>query len=552
MAAAKTPNQSGASAQTTGGNASSGARPPGSTPTPVSAASNGSSAAKPLIPSAHTPTPAQQSPNVRRPLAPYLPEANPNAPKDPAQAMAERTRAAIESRLPKNRTQNTSAASAPSSTASSTTSKTLPAQSSAPSEKVSKTGSETASPEPKPGQPPSTEDTSTPSSSPPKSETVEASPVAPDATADASTAQKRGPRYEIKAMKKWAEENPEQAAELRVHVFGYDPESNEGYIKLTNKRRAIRKEIDEHRTKSLAEIEAEKASVKAYAEKAESTAKTIAPLMDLWEAAKRVDQHGNPMPDFDAGDAAFLQIAKMPIDDYMRLRARRGVANPEMARLRAENARLKAQGAPATASPATPPQSNGAAAPAQTPAVSPPAAVEAPKPAAPAELEAKWSPELPKDHRLRMIQGWAAKLDAEMQRYHDDTLDEYSRDPEEVAGIVLKRALAELAGEDETDEVQVVPKSRGPQKKLSPPTQRKRATFAPPEHAELMQNPSRLAPRVDSVRATRNGLREGFEDYGTSENPRDPLIKDRPEKFGDRTQWAIARAQARARGESLE
>jgi hypothetical protein len=67
-----------------------------------------------------------------------------------------------------------------------------------------------------------------------------------------------------------------------------------------------------------------------------------------------------------------------------------------------------------------------------------------------------------------------------------------------------------------------------------------------------MNETSRLAPRVDSVRAKRVGTREGFEDYGSTENPRDPLIKDRPQKYGDRTQWAIARVQARARGELVD
>jgi hypothetical protein len=141
-------------------------------------------------------------------------------------------------------------------------------------------------------------------------------------------------------------------------------------VKLTNKRRKVRQEIEAERAASLATIEAEKAHVKGYADKAEATAKQIAPLMDLWESVKRKDQHGNPMPDYDAGDAAFLQITGMTPDVYLRGRARRGVANPEMARLRAENARLRNQGAPAA--PAAP-NTNGAAAPSSQAAVPPPA-----------------------------------------------------------------------------------------------------------------------------------------------------------------------------------
>lgn len=349
-------------------------------------------------------------------------------------------------------------------------------------------------------------------------------------------------------MKRWAEENPEEAAEIREHVFGYDPTTNEGYVKLTNKRRKVRQEIEAERAASLATIEAEKGQVKAYAEKAEATAKQIAPLMDLWEAVKRRDQNGVPIPDYDAGDAAFFQITGMTPDDYMRGRARRGVADPEKARLRAENARLKAQGSPATGPEA--PNTNGAAAQAQPATVSPPAAAVEATAAAPGELEKKWGPEVPKTHKLRNIAGWAEKLDAEMAKYHDDTLDEYSRDPEEVANVVLKRELAALAGDDESDEAAAAPKVKVRPK--APPGPAKRASFKPPEHTELMNQPSRLAPRVDSVRAKRVGIREGFEDYGSPENPRDPLIKDRPEKFGDRTQWAIARVQARARGELVD
>jgi hypothetical protein len=317
-------------------------------------------------------------------------------------------------------------------------------------------------------------------------------------------------------------------------------------VKLTNKRRKVRQEIEAERAASLATIEAEKAHVKGYADKAEATAKQIAPLMDLWESVKRKDQHGNPMPDYDAGDAAFLQITGMTPDDYMRGRARRGVANPEMARLRAENARLRNQGAPAA--PAAP-NTNGAAAPAQAQTVSPPT-VDAAQTAAPGELDKKWGVEIPKTHKLRNIAGWGEKLEAEMSKYHDDTLDEYSRDPEEVASVVLKRELAALAGEDESEEAPAAPRVKTRPKTAPGPA--KRASFKPPEHAELMNETSRLAPRVDSVRAKRVGTREGFEDYGSTENPRDPLIKDRPQKYGDRTQWAIARVQARARGELVD
>jgi hypothetical protein len=244
-------------------------------------------------------------------------------------------------------------------------------------------------------------------------------------------------------MKKWAEQNPEEAAELRIHVFGVDQDSTQEWIKLQNKKRKMKEEFRGEKEKTAAEAAAERAEARADREVAEGAAGKLRPLMDMWGAATRKDAAGNLIPDFDTVDMAFENTAQMPIDEYMRRRARRGAANPEMTRVRAENARLQRELEAAR------PKETGAAVPSSQAPASPPAVTSETKTAAPVDLLVKWGDELPKGHKLRSIVDWPAKLEAAMDRYHDAELDEYSKDPEDVANSVLKRELALLADEEE-------------------------------------------------------------------------------------------------------
>jgi hypothetical protein len=338
--------------------------------------------------------------------------------------------------------------------------------------------------EPAAKEPPSTEAGSTPSASseiPAKDEESEQASI--------GSAQK-GPRYDVKSMKKWVEQHPEEAAELRVHVFGADQDATQDWVKLQNKKRKMKDELRSEKERSAAETAAERAQAKADRELAESAAAQLRPIVDLWQGATRKDSNGNAFPDFDLVDAAFENVAKMPLDSYLRLRARRGVSNPEGAKMRAENARLvrelealKTNGgsAPDGRRPeanAPPEGSNGAAGATANGATPAPPKVTAP--AASADFEAKWGDDVPKTHKLRNIAGWAGKLDAEMSKYHDEELDEYSRDPEDVADRVLKRELAALAEDD--DEEQGAPPARKTAKPVTP--KRKVAKSAEPAEDE--------------------------------------------------------------------
>lgn len=283
-------------------------------------------------------------------------------------------------------------------------------------------------------------------------------------------------------MKKWVEQHPEEAAELRVHVFGADQDATKEWIMVQNKKRKMKDELRSEKEKSAAETAAERAQAKADRDLAESAAAQLRPIVDLWQGATRKDSNGNAFPDFDLVDAAFENVAKMSLDSYLRLRARRGVSNPEGAKMRAENARLtrelealKTNGA-APSQGSAPAEPNGAAGATANGATPAPPKVTAP--AASVDFEEKWGDEVPKTHKLRNISGWAAKLDAEMDKYHDAELDEYSRDPEEVADRVLKRELAALAEDDDE------PEAPAPKKGKPVTPKRKAAAKAEPDDEE--------------------------------------------------------------------
>ncbi len=463
---------------------------------------------------------------MRRPLAPYLPEANPNAPTDPNKAMAERQRTAIanahanKERIPVERAGVDGAAPPPKASSSASTPKT--ATSSTPRSTDSSAPAKSSASAP--AAQPSTEAGSTPS---PSNE----SPTAPDATEAAASAG-RGPRYDVKSMRKWAEEHPEEAAELRIHVFGADQDTTQEWVRVQNKKRKVKEELRSEREKTVGEAAAERAQAKADREAAEGVAGSLRPLIDMWQGATRKDDKGNLLPDFDTIDHAFEMTAQMPLDQYMRLRARRGVANPEGARLRAENLRLQRELEAAKGT------TTGAAAPAANAgAVSPPAVPAPPPAAAPvssADAEAKWGDDVPKHHKLRQIVDWASKLDAEMEKYHDADLDEYSRDPEDVAEVVLRRELAALTASEEDEPA---PKKRAPPAG-KPNTPRRRAV---PDGS------------LEAAHANGKGLPPPPKGHKVIA----PEAADEPPAdLAERERWAIARARKRAaamaRGEVFE
>jgi hypothetical protein len=334
-----------------------------------------------------------------------------------------------------------------------------------------------------------------------------------------ATPSPKGPRYEVKAMKKWAEEHPEEAAAIRRDVFGADESSTTEWIRVQNKKRKIKGELREERTRLMADVETVKAAAKAEADRVETHRTAVQPLVDLFQGGARKNARGEWEPDFDAVDAAFEQCTQgLPLDQYMRMRARRGVANPESARMRAENARLQRELEAAKGASAKPAE--------DAPADAKPAA----KPVAPApthaELAEKWGDEVPKKHPLRKIEGWAQALEDAMSAYHDEDLDEYSRDPEEVANEVLKAQLAELQGDDDDEEEAPAPRAK-PRVKVRGklPAVGKDGL---PDPASLRPKPSKTAPASA------------------------PGDDDEPKDFRQRQAWALERHQRRARGELVD
>ena len=330
----------------------------------------------------------------------------------------------------------------------------------------------------------------------------DAASTSPGSEAPAAAEAPKGPRYELKSFRKWAEEHPEDAAEIGKAVYKLGEEPATEWIRLQNKRRKMVGEMTKEREKTLAEARAEREQAAALHEQVTKAAGALTPIADLWEAVRERPDN----PDFDAADAAFQENTGLSIDDYMRARARRGIVSPDVAKLKAENARLKREAAAGKPEPAKAKEE---------PAVAPPE-----KKAEPV-TELDWSAEIPKGHKLRNLAGWEGKLAAEMKKYHDADLDEYSADPEDIADKVLKRELSALTGDDDEsgdDEIgkkikQTVKIAAKPKPKLTPAVTAKKKPVA--------------------------------------ELPDDPHA-DAPKNFEERQRWAIDRAQRRARGEVFE
>lgn len=300
-----------------------------------------------------------------------------------------------------------------------------------------------------------------------------------DAEADAT---ERASRYSFQSLKKWAEENPEDAAAIGEKLFKMPADSREEWIRLKNGARKVRQRIQGDHEKTMSEVRSEREAAESAKAAIDSAAGKLAPIADLWEAVaeKIAADPQNPQIDFEAADAAFQENAKISIDDYMRLRARRSVgSNADAVRMRIENQRLKRElaGKPSDALTKT-------TAAGEPPSPKEEAGTASPAAAAKADKNVKdWSDELPPKHKLRQFEGWNKLLDQEMRKYHDADTDEYAADPEEMANTILKReierTMAELEGESEPAAAKPKPKASNGVPKASELTPKPRAAAKP-------------------------------------------------------------------------
>jgi hypothetical protein len=319
----------------------------------------------------------------------------------------------------------------------------------------------------------------------------------------------RGPRYTWQALRKYAEEHPEEAADLRK-AFDLPEDTREEWIRLKNRGRKLKNDIAAERDKTTAEVKAERAAAEAAKTAIDDAAAKLGPIADLWEACgERIRANpDNPSPDFEATDAAFAQNAGISIDDYMRLRARRGISSPDAIRLRAENAKLKRELA------GKPSEQVAAKAKEEKPAEE----TKAPELKGVARVD--WSSEIASDHKLRGFDGWNAKLDAEMRKYYDPDMDEYGADPDEVADKILKRSIEEMMGEEE-------PAARAAPARTRPRVAPKNGKDATPSARDL--TPKASTAQVDSI---------GEDD-----------VKVRNMRPADLLNWALKRHELRAKGQ---
>jgi hypothetical protein len=466
----------------------------------------------PMVPAAHTPTPAQQNPTPTHPrtVAPYLPEPDPNAPKDPTKAFAERQKLAINSRL--DGAQRASVADATEAPAK----PKAPKPAAAPAAADEQAGQQANAAAPVVNA---------------AAAVVPPAGTAPDggtAAGDLSAA------YELKAFRKWAENNPEEAAKLGRAVFQVEP--TEGFIKLQNKARKVKQEIEEKHTASATKLKEQADKIAADLQQAETIAGQVRWLGDMWAASTKKNAKGEPEPDFDMVDESFKQnTGGMDLDTYLRLRARRGVSNPEQAKLRAQVARQEQELAALRGKPKEPAENASAAPPTPAPAAA--------APISSAEAETLWGGEIPKSHQLREFSGWAADLDKEMKRYHDETLDEYSVDAEEIANELLQRKLAAL-----TPAPAPAPKppTNGARRPNTPKNRQQQPSTTP--IGDGIPSAAEMTPKVSArpiPRAPANHV------PGTEDNIYD-AGGDAPRGYKERERWAIERAQRRARGEQVD
>jgi hypothetical protein len=277
-------------------------------------------------------------------------------------------------------------------------------------------------------------------------------PEASGETAEQTAERER--RYDVKSIRDWARKHPEDAAEVAKQVFHVDGNLAAEWIRVQNKHRKRQTALDA-RDKELTERAAKQEA------EAKDTIETLTPIASLFEAVNpdRGQEGGKFDPkkiDFDAADQAWHDLTGVPIDEYMRHRARKGVAiNPEQRALKLENERLKKQlekAAPEEAKDDTKP--NGKA-----------------KEPAPELVGTKWESDIPEEHGLRQFAGWQKDLTKAMAPYHDEQMDEYSVDPETIADKLLLRKVKEFEVEEPEPEVKPKPKppaARAPEPKPKP------------------------------------------------------------------------------------
>jgi hypothetical protein len=117
-----------------------------------------------------------------------------------------------------------------------------------------------------------------------------------------------------------------------------------------------------------------------------------------------------------------------------------------------------------------------------------------------------------------------------MQRYHDETLDQYDRDPEEIADALLKRKLAAFAALPEEATAPAPKRTTG-----RPNTPKRRA--AAPEAGGIPDAAS-LTPKPRTPAKHKEGHDPASEDFETS--------------WAKRQNAAFERHQARLRGELVD
>lgn len=212
--------------------------------------------------------------------------------------------------------------------------------------------------------------------------------------------------FSLAAIRKWAEENPEEAAKVGAEVFKADDQE---WIKLQNRSRKKKQALIEERKLIMGERERLQQEQREFTENAEK----FVPILDMLEAGQ------GDSPDFDAVDTAFQQITGRTLDDYVRARARRGIhTDPQAAALRAENARLKKQ-------------------------------LETGKPAEEAKSEPKVEmdavlPDIDEEHPIRKLHGWESLLRKAAAPHYDPDTDEFEVDVDALAHQVFTKELEKL------------------------------------------------------------------------------------------------------------
>jgi hypothetical protein len=330
----------------------------------------------------------------------------------------------------------------------------------------------------------------------------------PDTQTSETAAEKaeRERRYDVKSIRDWARKHPEEAAEVAKQVFHVDGDLSSEWIRVQNKFRKRQTALEEREREITARID-------AHEKESKETLDALDPIANLFQAVNpdRGQDGAKFDPkkiDFDAADQAFQDLTGVAIDEYMRHRARKGVAiSPEARALKLENEQLKKKLEKAA-----------------------PEEAKDDKPKAKAEPETasnKWESDIPEEHALRQFAGWQKELSKAMAPYHDPVMDEYSKDPEVVADALLLRKVKEF--ELEEPEVEVKPKPKPVAARAPAPAPKPKA----PALDELIPS--------DAYAYRKPAPKNGHET--------EPAV---PGDFASRKRKAMERHTARMRGELVD